>query len=292
MAILEKKNTLIKTITFMSIFAAINIVLSFAAGYIPFLTVLLVILLPLTSAVVEVACDDKYFPIYAFGTLGLCFAVTFWNLDFAIFYLTPSIITGYLFGLMTKKQQKPVWTIFIASAIQTILSFAFIPLMELITERNLINDIISIFGVAGWTGFGDYVILVFFLVSLVQVALSYIAVSAELRKLGFESKNPSEISTNLSYVIFGSILLSILFVFTYKGLAYLFVGISIYFTLFILLKFIDKKEFTKLIIFGSSILVNIFVFAVFNPIMNFGQFLLIQFVPLVVAITSLINFKK
>ena len=69
----------------MAIFAAINIVLTLIANFVPFVTVFLVIFLPLTSAIVEVACKDKYFPIYGFGTLGLCIAVSFWNLDSVIF---------------------------------------------------------------------------------------------------------------------------------------------------------------------------------------------------------------
>ena len=79
MMVLEKKKTLTKTITFMAIVAAINVILSFMTNFVPFLTVVLIIVLPLTSSIVEVACEDKFFPIYAFGTLGLSFAVTFWK---------------------------------------------------------------------------------------------------------------------------------------------------------------------------------------------------------------------
>ena len=193
---------------------------------------------------------------------------------------------------MTKKQTKTIWTIFIASLVQTALSFAFIPLMELITERNLINDILTIFGYAGWTDLGDFVILIFFVASLVQTILSYIAVSAELNKLGFESKKPYEIDNRIAYFILVSIILSIPLLFIYKGLSYLMVGFSLFFTLFLLLKNVAKKEIKNLIVFGVALLLNIFVFAMFNRLLSFGAILLIEFAPLVVAINSLLDFKK
>ena len=61
------------------------------------------------------------------------------QVDFTLFYLVPSIIAGYIFGLMSKKGISSFWAIFVAAVIQTGLSFAFIPLTTLITEINFID---------------------------------------------------------------------------------------------------------------------------------------------------------
>lgn len=289
MAIFNKKDTLTKTITFMALFAAINVVLSALTYITPFLSVVLVIFLPLTSALVEVACKDRYYPIYAFGTIGLTFAVTFWNLDFAIFYIIPSIVTGYIFGLMVKKQISPMWSILSATVAQTSLLFAFVPLMQLITERNLINDIRDIFHLGNWAEYNDFIVLIFFAVSLIQIILSYIATYGELNKLGITNENITKIPSKSWIFPAISGVFSVLFFFIFKPISYLLIGVSLFFSFFVIFKMASKKRTKNLIICGVVLLVNIFVFAIFFPIMKTGQILLILFTPIICSITDLVK---
>ena len=289
MEVFNKKDTLTKTITFMALFAAINVVLSLPTIFVPYLSVILIIFLPLTSAIVEVACEDKYFPIYALGTLGLCFAVMFWNIDFAIFYIVPSIVTGYLFGLMVKKHVAPLWSILAATAAQTALSFLFVPLMELITERNFIDDVVAILNLIGFESASKYVILTFFVVSLVQIILSYIATTAELKRFGIEPEKIEKIPSIIPYVIFGIILLSIPAFIIYNGVGILFVALSLFFAFFLVYKFVVEKQVKKLIIFGAAILVNVFVFAIFFPLLADATILFIQFTPAAIAVADLLK---
>lgn len=289
MAIFNKKDTLTKTITFMAIMAAINIILSLLSAFVPFLTVFLVIFLPITSALVEVSCEDKYFPIYAFGTIGLCFAVSFWNLDFALFYLVPSILTGYLFGLMSKKNLSPVWSLFFASIAQMLLSLLFVPITKLITERNIVDDVQILLKLDTWDDYGNYVLSFFFLVALVQIILSFIATREELKKLGIEYKPLSSIDTFVPYVIFGTIGLSIVTLFIYKPLSYLLVFVSLFFVFFVVYKSISKKEIRKLIMYLVVVFLNIFVFAIFNQMLEYGKLLLVCFSPLFIGLISLFD---
>lgn len=289
MGFFNKKDTLTKTITFMAIMAAINIVLSLIGAFVPFSYIFLIIVMPLTSALVEILCKDRYFPIYAFGTVGLSIAATFWNLDFTIFYLVPSILTGYIFGLMSKKKFQPLWSILIASLVQTGVTFALIPLIKLVSEHDLIDDLITIFNLTGWTSFSDYLLLIIFGVSLVQIILSYIVVSGELKKLGFEKPKTMKNTKFMEFVIFGLIGLSILSYFLYKGLSYLIVGLSMFFAFFVIMKTCKEKAFKKLIIYLVILVLNIFFFSILNPIMSEGQFLLIGFSPLFIGIISLIS---
>lgn len=289
MAIFNKKDTLTKTITFMALFAAINVVLSALTYITPFLSVVLVIFLPLTSTIVEVACKDKYYPIYAFGTIGLTFAVTFWNLDFAIFYIVPSIVTGYIFGLMIKKQISPMWSILTATVAQTGLSFAFIPLMELITERNLISDIRDIFHLGEWSEYTNFIALIFFTVSLIQIILSYIATYGELEKLGVTNENITKIPSKTW--IFSGItgVFAILFFFIFKPISYALIGVSWYFAFFIVFKMAIDKRAKNLIICAAILVVNIFVFAIFYPMMWSGQILLLLFTPVLASLSDLLK---
>ena len=154
MEVFYKKDSLIRTICFMAFFVAINVVCSFVAVYAPLVSIILIIILPLTSAVVEINCKDRWFPIYAIATLGLSIVASLSAIDFTLFYLVPSIVTGYIFGLMAKKGFPNLWGIFIAAVpllSDTILIFLF-------TFAFLFEGINGIFGaislknqgVSGW----------------------------------------------------------------------------------------------------------------------------------------------
>ena len=114
MGLFSKKETLIQNMTFMGIFSAINVVISLLSTILfavatP-ISILLIIVLPLTSTVVELFCKDKYYPIYLFSTIGLSLVVTMWDMQNTIFYLIPSVFTGYIFGLLTKKRISGIYT--------------------------------------------------------------------------------------------------------------------------------------------------------------------------------------
>ena len=169
MSSVYKKETLIRTISFMSFFVAINVICSFLTTIIPVVSTILIIFLPLTSAVVEVNCKDRWFPIYAFATIGLSIVVTLSSIDFTIFYIVPSIFTGYIFGLFTKKNLSSMYAIFFATIIQTALSFAFIPLIEIITGSNLLDVFVKIFRISDRFWFDKLVLLIFFSINIMIV---------------------------------------------------------------------------------------------------------------------------
>ena len=95
----------------------------------------------------------------------------------------PSIITGYIFGLLFKKKVPAIWSIFTATIAQTAISIAFIPLIELLTEHNLIDDIKTIFSISESSNFDSYLLLIFYAVALIQTFLSFLVVNSEIKKM-------------------------------------------------------------------------------------------------------------
>lgn len=288
MQLLYKRQTLIKSISLMGAMAAINIVFSFLTNFVPFLAVLLIIFLPLTSAVVEVCCKDRYFPIYALATIGLSIVVTLSSFDFTLFYVVPSIVTGYVFGLVSKKNLPNFLAIFIASVIQTGLSFAFIPLIKLITERDLIQDIARIFNISDRTYFDNLLILIFFLVALVQTILSFIVVHNELEKMGQKSdKGKSyELITDCASIV--SCVAMIGFAFVYLPIAYICLGFAWYFAVFSIYYAIINKQKWLAISMGASFLITLFLYAAFNTKLQKGyELLLLGITPTLISLLSI-----
>ncbi|MBQ0008885.1 MAG: hypothetical protein KBS97_01215 [Firmicutes bacterium] len=268
--------------------AAINVIFSLFTAFVPLLSVALIIFIPLTSTLVEIYCKDRYFPIYALATLGLSICVSLSAIDFTLFYLIPSIITGYVFGFMAKKNFPSLWGIFIAAVLQTGISFAFIPLIKVITERNLIDDLKIILQVNDSVYFTNLLILMFFVVGLIQTVLSFIVVNNELKKFGI--KNDEEKDWRLP-VALGTILSSGLAVglfFVYVPISLLCVGFAWYFAVFSLVFEIKNSNKIAVIIMASMLLVNLFVFAGLNQFIEKGsEFILLGIAPLCISLISL-----
>ena len=288
MTLFSKKETLIRSMPLMAMMAAINVIFSLFTAFVPLLSVALIIFIPLTSTIVELYCKDRYFPIYAVATLGLSVVVSLSAIDFTLFYLVPSIITGYVFGLMAKKNFPSLWGILIASILQTGISFAFIPLIQLITEHNLIDDIKIILQVNDSLYFNNLLILMFFVVSLIQTVLSFIVVSNELKKFGVKNNDQKDYRIHVaSATILMSGLAAGLF-FVYVPISLFCVGIAWYFAVFSLVFEIKRVNKIAIIIMCSMLLVNLFAFAGLNQFVEKGsEFILLGIAPLCISLISL-----
>ena len=285
---LYKRETLIRTICFMSFFVGINVICTFLTTVLPLVGLLLIIFLPLTSAIVEITCKDRWFPIYAFATIGLSIAVSLSSIDFTIFYVVPSIFTGYIFGLFYKLGIPKIFTVFVASFVQTILSFAFIPLLELITGANLFDVFIKIFRISDRFWFDSTVLLVFFSIALIQTILSFIVVENELKKFGtkFEPRfSEKNISIYLTLLCSGFTFVFSLF---YLPLSFLFLGFSYYFLTFLIIYQIKDSNKVLWFIDGLCVLIGMVVYAALNKYLSNGRdFALFATIPALISIVSM-----
>ena len=285
-----KRETLIRTICFMSFFVAINVVCSFLTTVLPLISIALIIFLPLTSAMVEVTCKDRWFPIYAFATIGLSIVVSLSSIDFTIFYIVPSIFTGYIFGLFSKKHLPIMYAIFIATVIQTGLSFAFIPLIELITGSNLLDVFVKIFRISDRFWFNSLLLLIFFIVALMQVVLSFIVVTNELKK--FTSDKPvNHTQTQIAALSsLTSAVLSGVFAFFYLPGSLLFVGISFYFGVFVVIDQVYSKNKLAIILDGVFAFITLLLYALLNKFFKDGvDLVLFTITPVLVSVFSILH---
>lgn len=278
----------------MSFMVAINVLCAFLTTVIPLVSIILIIFLPLTSALVEVTCKDRWFPIYAIATIGLSIVVSLSSIDFTIFYIVPSIFTGYIFGLFCKHNLPSMLAIFFATIIQTILSFSFIPLLQLITGSNLIDVFAKIFKISNRFWFDTSILLLFFLIALIQVILSFVVVENELKKFGIrdECKLNQEFIASLAAV--SSCVLALIFSFFYLPLCYLFVGVAYYFGVYNIVFQVISKNRICLIIDGISLLIGVIFYAALNKYMDQGtDFILFAIIPLLISVVSIsLSFLK
>lgn len=297
MSTFKKKETLVQNMSYMGLMAAINVVFVLLTTFVPILFFLIVFVLPLTSTIVALHCNKKYFPIYAFATIGLCLLVTIWKIDDTLFYVIPSIITGFVFAVMTEKKISGPWIIIASTIIQVIFTCLSIPVIKAMLGRDIVYDFASVFGLKDYA-YLDYLAPAFiFIISLIQEILSFIIINEEIKKFGFEVKQANLLSYPIMIGLLSSLCMMTIFAFIYRPLTYAFFLLAIYFTVLLIAGLIIRKM--KWIYFSllGAIIITFFLFALIyknidTPLGLIGISIYFLFVLIIVFIDNCLSKKK
>ena len=270
--------------------AAINLVFVLLTTFIPVLFFLIVFVLPLTSVIVTLHCQKRYFPIYAITTIGLCLLCTIWKIDDTIFYVIPSIISGFVFGLSIEKKVPSFWIILATTLIQIGFTYASIPLIKLMTGRDIIYDFATVFGINDFI-YLDYITPCFiYFLALAQQILAFVIIREELPKFGFELNEPTNIPLSLAISIASSIVLTVIFAFIYGPIAYLFTLVGLFLSIYAAVYLVLEYNKLVYILLGVSLGLSIFLFAIFYPMVPVPLgMLFLNILFFMIAIIVLIN---
>lgn len=289
MRLIYQRDTLVKSIPLMALMAAINIIIAELAALTPLVSIFVILILPLTSTIVELCCKDRFFPIYALATFGLSLALTFWNIETTIFYVFPSIVTGYIFGLLAKHKIPTIWSIFTATLAQTAITYALIPFIDFLFQVDIILTFKTAFGLKDML-YVDVIIPTFiFGVSLIQVSLSQLIVTQELNKFGMKDdlNRFSKTASAISGLFFS--LLIILGYFLSLEVAYLSLAMSLFFAIYLLTNLFFEKKYFELIPVGVCLILNIVLFALVQSYLKeASQLLLIGFISACICLISIV----
>ena len=265
----KKKQTIVQNITYMSLMAAINVVFVLLTTFVPFLFFLIVFVLPLTSTIVTLHCKKRYYPIYAVATIGLCMICTIWKIDDTIFYVIPSVISGFIFGFMVEKKVPSFWIIIATTILQIGFSYASIPLIELMTGRNIVTDFATVFKVADFQYLSYVVPCFIFFIALSQQVISYMVVKEELPKFGYELNEPKQLPLSLAIALGVSITLAMVFAFVPNlgPLSFLMTLFAMIFAIYAAIFLLLEKKLYLYISLSAGLIVSLFLFAVIYPYM-------------------------
>lgn len=288
MGVFKKKTTLVHHITYMGIMTAINLILIVLAYYFQFLMFLLILFLPFVSAIVSYYCLKRYYPVYAIASIGLCLI---FNIGDTIFCLVPAVITGFMIGLLLEKKINPLWLILSSTIIESALTFAFIPLINLISGvEDIVSYAFALVHLQNVSYKTEITFLFIFTISLIQSVLTHFVLLTDAKKIGIE--------VNLNVASYGpyivgtetAIALSLAFSFFYLPLALVFFAISIYFAIFLLIDLILSKKTLVYILLGVLLLVSFFAFALmYTKITHPLGLLILVIFPFIIALVDFVN---
>lgn len=263
MSVFSKRKTPIQNIAYIAIMGAINVLFVLLSNVFPLLLFLLVFILPLTSTIVTIFCNKKYYPIYFIVTLALCILVSY---GFSIFdtlvYVIPSLITGFLFGFCFEKSTPMILILLGNTILEFLLSLlTFYILGSFITNMNMMNTLISAFGLTNFAFKKEFALIFLYVIAQIQIVLSYAFIKVELKRFGLEF-NLNSPNRYLMYVV--SICLFLVAIISY----FYFSEFTIVFTLMPLVIYvyetstlIMKKKTINYVLLGIGHLAFIFIFA-------------------------------
>lgn len=287
MGVFNKKTSLVHHIAYMGIMTAVNLVFILLATFAPFLMFIPIVFLPFVSAIVSYYCKKRYYIIYAIASIGLCLI---FNVSDTIFYVVPAVITGFMIGLLLNKRIHPFWLVLVSSIIEAALTFAFIPLINVIGDTDIVYTFISAFKLNDFAYKTELTYLAIYFLALLQCGLSHFVLLNEAKKVGIEIN--TGVDSFAPYIIGLEvvIILSLVFSFFYRPLAFAFLEISFYFAIFVLVDIVTSKRVIVYVISGILFMMAFFGFALLYKHIGAPDGLLIMLLfPISVGITSFLN---
>ena len=263
MSVFNKRKTPIQNIAYMAIMGAINVLFVLLSNVFPLLLFLLVFILPLTSTIVTICCQKKYYPIYFLVTLALCILVSY---GFSIFdtliYVIPSLITGFLFGFCFEKNTPVILILLGNTILEFLLSLlTFYVLGSFITNMNMMNTLISAFGLTNFAFKKEFALIFLYVIAQIQIVLSYAFIKVELKRFGLEV-NLNSPNRYLIYVV--SICLfavGIISYFYFSEFTIVFALMPLVIYVYETITLIMEKKTINYVLLGLAHLAFIFIFA-------------------------------
>ena len=200
------------------------------------------------------------------------------------------MISGFLIGLLLDKKINPFWIILVSTVIEASLSFAFIPLINLISNEDFVVSLLSILHLETFKYQKDVIYLIIYFLALLQVSLTHFVLFTEIRKIGVEIN--TRVSSFAPYIsgLLSSLIIALIFGLTYTPLALTFIAISIYFAMFLAIDIFVSTKKICYVLLTVLFVASFFGFALlYTKIEAPLGLILVGFFPLSVAITSFVN---
>lgn len=214
----------VKALAYAALMSALSLIFVLISFFMGDLGIILILVLPLFSALVSINVNLKYSLIYIIAT----FLISLIDPQLALFAIIPSLISGFLYGKMIVHKIHGTFNIISNTLLLTLLQYLGTFLIDIIYEINLIETMSLILKIE--VNIFDSIYLLFlFSTSLIECSLSYLIITNELKKLNYcfnENKQYFLLTLGLELL---SIIICFIFSFGNLKICYLFLGISLFF---------------------------------------------------------------
>ena len=235
-----KKLTGVKALAFSGIMASITILLILVSNVIIGLGIISMLILPMCSTFISLKVDWKYRLVY----FCACLITFIIDPSLTLFIVIPSLISGIVLGTLVSKYLQGYYIIFITTLCVSILQIGTTYLIDLIYEVNMIELFSTVLKI-NLVDFSNIYYFFIYTLSLIQVSLSYMVISNELKKLNYEFNEKKNQYIPIFVITTISIVLTFVSFFINLTLYCLLLGFSIYFSVILgyyIFSFYQRKK--------------------------------------------------
>ena len=263
-----KRTTPLQNIAFVSIMGAVNGVVSLLLSLIPYSTFIAIIILPIINALGVYLVDKKWFALYAITSIAIPFLVTMFDMSTTIFYVIPSIISGFIYGALSKLKLPTALTIFGSTLWVLLSTYASLPIISAIYGIDMIESVVALLKLKP---FAVKLIPSFlFAFSWASTSISHFLISFAYEKIGFDTKNFKWEKFVYPFISIALGIASMIVTnFNLEG-CYILLSLSIYFAAFSLQNLIVYHPIWIVSILISLAVASVLGFAFLYDLMPFG----------------------
>lgn len=219
-----KKLIGVKALAFSAIMASLTFLLIFSTTFLSGIGLIGIIVIPMCSSFISLKVNWKYRLVY----FCACLITFLIDPSLTLFIVIPSLISGIVLGELLSKYIQGYHIIFITSIVVTFLQIGSTYLINLFYKVDMIKLFCTILKI-NYSDFNSIYYFFIFILSLIQVSLSYLIITNELKKLNYEFNEKRNQFLLILIINVFSIILSIISFFISKTIYFLFIGFTIYF---------------------------------------------------------------
>lgn len=140
--IINKKDNLKDSIPLMSLLISLNLILIILMTYLPYLSMVLFLLMPLPSIIYFLYIKFKYYYIYFLSSFLLGLLVSIGDISYCLTSLLPILLITPLIGFLLNKKVDIFLIIIISSVLMFLINIGLIYLLNFIYNIDFINNIL------------------------------------------------------------------------------------------------------------------------------------------------------
>lgn len=266
---MNERRSDVHAIAIAAMLTALCAITSTLASYFVIGSLLSLFLIPFFSSVASYKIEGRWLPLYALASICLCVLFSFHDMSSALFTAVPGVLGGTLYGYLRKKNVPVGIPIVIGSYLYLACIYLSIPLLEVLSGRNLIEDALFLFQLQESRIARELVPLLLYLFSLSSIGLSSLlieGISPRFLQKSEKRRNFCKVYPYLSFLFSSLCLLTGYFL---PSLSYIFLASSLFLLVFAYPSFKGKKPYIYLVHF-LFLLIGLFLFAFLYPYMGEG----------------------
>lgn len=183
MNFLRKRINIKESLSVVSLFVALEVILTTLVAILPYSILILFFILSFPSFILSLIVKFRYYLLYFFLSLLISSLTSIYNISIPFLYLLPSLIIGYSFSVLIKFKIDYFIGINIISLLYFFIEYLTIYIFKVIFNIDVISYFLTIFLLNDFIYSSYLVVLFIYIYSIISTFFSFIFIKSNIKKI-------------------------------------------------------------------------------------------------------------